>query len=96
MSDFVTVRVGNLPEEVWSGTDNLPHEVGTDLKRGTVADLATYIAGIIDGSAGLAFNPLKISDGQTLPTTTINEWIIVGQGSYLQSGGFPEDRKSVV
>ena len=35
-------------------------------------------------------SPLKISDGQTLPTTTINEWIIVGQGSYLQSGGFPD------
>lgn len=87
-NDITTVRVGQLPAEPWSGTDNLPHEVGTDLKRGTVADLATYIAGIIDGSAGLAFNPLKISDGQTLSVTTENEWIIVGRGTYLQSGGF--------
>lgn len=89
MSDLTTVRVGQLPEEVWSGTDNLPHEVGTDLRRGTVSDLATYIAGIIGASSGIAFNPLKITDGQTLPTTTVNEWIIVGTGTYLQGGGFP-------
>lgn len=88
MSDFTTVRVGQLVETVFSGTDNIPHEVGTELKRGTIADLATYISSIIDANAGLAFNPLKISDGQTLPETTINEWIIVGKGTYLQSGGF--------
>jgi len=89
MSDFTTLRVGQLVEEVWSGTDKLPHEVGNELKRGTVADLATYIASVIDASAGLAFNPLKISDGQTLPTTTDNEWILAGKGTYLQGGGFP-------
>ena len=88
MSDFTTLRVGQLVEEVWSGTDKLPHEVGNELKRGTVADLATYIASVIDASAGLAFNPLKISDGQTLPTTTDNEWILAGKGTYLQGGGF--------
>jgi len=85
-----TVRVGQLVEEIWSGTDNLPHEVGTDLRRGTVASLANYIAGVIDSSAGLAFNPLSISDGQSLPVTTINEWVIVGEGTYLQPNGFPD------
>ena len=88
MSDFTTLRVGQLAEEVWSGTDNLPHEVGSELKRGTVANLATYIASVIDASEGLAFNPLKITDGQTLPTTTDNEWILAGKGTYLQGGGF--------
>jgi len=88
--EITTVRVGQLVEEIWSGTDNLPHEVGTDLRRGTVASLATYIAGVIDSSAGLAFNPLSISDGQSLPVTTINEWVIVGEGTYLQPNGFPD------
>jgi len=90
MNNFTTLRVGQLPSEVWSGTDNLPHEVGTELKRGTVANLATYIASVIDASEGLAFNSLKITDGQTLPTTTSSEWILTGKGTYLQGGGFPD------
>jgi surface protein len=85
-----TVRVGQLPAEVWSGTDNLPHEVGSDLKRGSVADLATYIAGVVNASSGIAFNPLKITNGQTLPITTTNEWLLVGAGTYLQGGGFAD------
>lgn len=89
MSDFTTVRVGQLVETVFSGTDNIPHEVGTDLRRGTIADLATYISGIIGSTSGVSFLPISVVDGQTLPNTTTNEWFLAGAGTYLQTGGYP-------
>lgn len=85
-----TVRVGQLVEAVFSGTDNIPHEVGTDLRRGTIADLATYIAGVIDSTGGLAFLPISVTDGQQLPATTTNEWFLAGEGTYSQLGGYPD------
>ena len=85
-----TIRVGQLVEAVFSGTDNIPHEVGTDLRRGTIADLATYIAGVIDASGGLAFLPIAVVDGQELPPTTTNEWFLAGKGTYTQTGGYPD------
>lgn len=85
-----TIRVGQLVEAVFSGTDNIPHEVGTDLRRGTIADLATYIAGVIDASGGLAFLPIAVVDGQELPPTTANEWFLAGKGTYTQTGGYPD------
>jgi len=85
-----TIRVGQLVEAVFSGTDNIPHEVGTDLRRGTINDLATYIAGIIESTAGIAFLPISVTDGQNLPNTTANEWFLAGKGTYSQIGGYPD------
>lgn len=85
-----TIRVEQLVEAVFSGTDSIPHEVGTDLRRGTINDLAIYIAGIIETTAGIAFLPISVTDGQTLPNTTTNEWFLAGKGTYLQIGGFPD------
>ena len=42
-----TVRVGELPPEVFSLTDNIAHEVGTDLKRGTVQQLVDIIVPLV-------------------------------------------------
>lgn len=85
-----TIRTGQLVEAVFSGTDNIPHEVGTDLRRGTINDLATYIGGIIETTGGIAFLPIAVVDGQTLPNTTTNEWFLAGKGTYLQTGGYPD------
>lgn len=85
-----TIRVGQLVEAPFNTTDNIPHEVGTDLRRGTIADLATFIAGVIGATGSLAFLPISVTDGQTLPNTTTNEWFLAGKGTYHQTGGFPD------
>ena len=85
-----TIRVGQLVETVFSGTDNIPHEVGTDLRRGTINDLAVYVAGLIETTAGIAFLPISVTDGQLLPDTTANEWFLAGKGTYTQTGGYPD------
>ena len=41
------VRVGELPSALFNLTDNLPHEIGTDLKRGTVQELINLIAPLL-------------------------------------------------
>ena len=42
-----TVRVGELPPASFSLTDNLAHEVGTDLTRGTVQELINVIIPLV-------------------------------------------------
>ncbi len=42
-NDINTVSVGELPSNAFSLTDLIPHEVGTDLKKGTIQDLITFI-----------------------------------------------------
>ena len=46
-NDITTVRVGELPSAAFSLTDKIPHEVGVDLKQGTIQDLITFIAPLI-------------------------------------------------
>jgi hypothetical protein len=82
-----TIRVGELPLEPFNLTDNIPHEIGTDLKRGTVQQLADFIATVIDVSGGVGFRAVSVSDGQTLPETTTQEFILVGKGTYFNVGG---------
>ena len=41
------VRVGELPSSSFNLTDNLAHEIGTDLKRGTVQELINLIAPLV-------------------------------------------------
>ena len=85
-----TVRIGQLVEAPFSGTGNIAHEIGSDLKRGSINDFATFISGIIGGGSGIAFLPISVVDGQLLPNTTANEWFLAGKGTYHQSGGFPD------
>ena len=42
-----SVRVGELAPEVFSLTDNIAHEVGTELKRGTVQQLVDLVAPLV-------------------------------------------------
>lgn len=84
---ITTVRVGELPPEDFNLTDNLPHEIGEELKRGTVQQLADVIGAYLGTTDSLAFNPTTVSDGGTLPSTTSNEWMLVGKGTFLNVGG---------
>src|SRR5215204_6430 len=44
---ITTVRVGELPPSPFSLTDKIPHEVGTDLKSGTIDELIAFITPFI-------------------------------------------------
>jgi len=85
--DINTVRVGQLPSAPFSLSDELPHEVSADLKRGTVQDLADVIGAYIGATASIAFRPVTVLDGETLPATTTEEWILVGAGTFTNVGG---------
>src|SRR3990172_11449728 len=44
---ITTIRVGELPPSVFSLTDNIPHEVGTDLKSGTIQQLLDFLRPLV-------------------------------------------------
>lgn len=85
-----TVRVGELPPATVNLTDKIPHEIDTELFSGTVKQLADTIGGYLGSLGGLSFNPTTISDGGTLPVTTVNEWMLVGKGTFHNVGGQPD------
>lgn len=82
-----TVRVGQLPPSDFNLTDKVPHEVGTELNQGTIQQLADFIANYIGTTSGVAFRPVTVTDGQTLPNTTQEEWILVGKGTFYNVNG---------
>ena len=85
-----TVRVGDLPPAPFGLTDNIPHEVGTELYRGTIQQLAVVIGDYLGGVGGLAFNPNTVQDGGTFPATTFNEFMLVGVGTFHNVNGQPD------
>lgn len=86
-NDVTTVRVGQLPPNPLSMSSILPHEVSSSLKRITMQEVADFIADYIGTASSLAFNPTTVSDGGTLPSTTSNEWMLVGKGTFQNVGG---------
>jgi len=82
-----TIRVGQLADAPFSLTDQIPHEVGSDLKRGSVQSLADFIAIQIGASAGISFVAVTVPDGGTLPDTTKEEWLLVGKGTFYNVNG---------
>jgi len=89
-SDISTIRVGQLPNGVWGLTDKIPHEIASQLNQGTVQGLADLISDYIGTASSLAFNPTTVNDGETLPNTDSNEWILVGKGTFGNVGGAPD------
>lgn len=85
-----TIGVEQLVEAPFNLTDNVPHEVSTNLRRGTISDLANFIAGVIGSTDSLAFLPISVVDDQLLANTTTNEWFLAGAGTYHQTGGYPD------
>lgn len=82
-----TARVGELPIGSVSLTNKIAHEISNELKQATVQELADVIGAYLGTRSGLAFNPITVSDGQTLPNTTSNEWVLVGKGTFPNVGG---------
>jgi hypothetical protein len=85
--DYTSLRLGQLPSEAISLTDNIAHEVGSDLRKATVQDLADFVANYASTIQGAGFRPVNVIDGQTLPTTTTKEFILVGKGTYFNVNG---------
>jgi len=82
-----TIRVGELPSAPFNLTDNIPHEVGVDLKKGTIEELSTFISAYIGATDAVGFRAISVTDGQTLPTTTKEEFILVGKGTFYNVSG---------
>ncbi|CAH56673.1 peptidase [Flavobacterium phage 11b] len=85
--DFTSLRLGQLPTAAISLTDNIAHEVGSDLRKATVQELADFVANYASTIQGAGFRPVNVIDGQTLPTTTTKEFILVGKGTYFNVNG---------
>lgn len=47
-NDISTIRVGELPPEAFSLSSKIPHEVGVDLKYGTVQQLVDFISPLVN------------------------------------------------
>jgi lysophospholipase L1-like esterase len=86
-ANITTISVGELPSSIWNLTDKLPHEVAGALKSGDVQGLADLISDFIGTASSLAFNPTTVLDGETLPATSSNEWVLVGKGTFGNVGG---------
>lgn len=87
MEEFITVSVSDLPSDVFDLSDFIPHDKYGVLKKGTIQELANTIGNYLGTSNGLAFNPTTVASGSTLPATTINEWMLVGKGTFQNVGG---------
>ena len=85
--EISTIRVGQLPSASISLTDNIPHEVGSELHRATIEELSVFIATYVGTVGGVGFRPVTVTDGQTLPTTAQKEWILVGKGTFYNVNG---------
>ena len=85
--EISTIRVGQLASAPISLTDKIPHEVGSDLRRATIEELSIFIATYVGTVGGVGFRPVTVTDGQTLPTTTQKEWILVGKGTFYNING---------
>lgn len=83
--DYTSIKVGQLPTAEISGSDYFPHEVAGLLKKATITDLATFI----NASEAVGFRAVSVSDGETLPATDKQEFILVGPGTYNNVGGGP-------
>lgn len=86
-NDVSTIRVGELAPATPSGTSKIPHEVGTELKRTTLDELSVFIAAYIGASNGVGFRAVSVTDGQTLPSTDKEEFILVGKGTFYNVAG---------
>lgn len=84
---ITTARVGELPIGDFNLTDKIPHEIGSELYQGTLQDMANVIGDYLATVGGVGFRAVTIVDGQTLPATSTQEFILVGKGTFPNVGG---------
>src|SRR3990172_7309905 len=77
---ITTIRVGELPPSVFSLTDNIPHEVGTDLKSGTIQQLLDFLRPLV---GKLQFEVVRMSVNTQYITDNFD---ITGLGTNLCLG----------
>jgi hypothetical protein len=81
--DYTSIKVGQLPSAAIAGDNFIPHEVEGLLKKATITDLAAFIG----SSSAVGFRAVSVPNGGTLPSTTQQEFILVGPGTYNNVGG---------
>jgi hypothetical protein len=81
--DYTSIKVGQLPTDEISGGNFIPHEVAGILKKATFTDLAAFIG----ASDAVGFKAVSVQNGDTLPATSTQEFILVGPGTYNNVGG---------
>jgi hypothetical protein len=86
-NNVTTVRVGELPPADFNLTDKIPHEIGSDLFEGTLQQMADVIGNYLAAAGGVGFRAVTVLDGQTLPATSTQEFILVGKGTFPNVGG---------
>lgn len=89
-NEITTARVGELTPSPFELSDNIPHETGETLLRGTVQQLADTIGDYLGVVSGSSYNNTVVPDGGTLPDTTTKEWLFVGKGTFHNVGGQPD------
>lgn len=79
-NDINTIRVGELPPSPFSLTDNIPHEAGTDLTRGTIQELITFITPFV---GSIQYQVITLHVNAAYIATNFDE---TGLGINLMSG----------
>jgi len=88
---ITTVRVDQLAESPFGLTDNIPHEVGQVLKRGTIQDLVNLVSTAIGVGSGVGYLPISVTDGQQLPDVPSDpSFFLCGKGTFLNVNGYPD------
>ena len=77
---ITTIRVGELPPSTFSLTDKIPHEVGTDLKSGTIQQLLDLLRPLV---GKLQFEVVRMSVNTQYITDNFD---ITGLGTNLCLG----------
>jgi hypothetical protein len=88
--DITTVRIDQLSPEPITVTSLLPHQVGTDLKQGTIQELVDLVATAVGVSGGVGYLAISVTDGQQLPDVPENaSFFLCGDGTFLNINGYP-------
>ncbi|MFM2204049.1 MAG: Flavobacterium phage 11b, partial [Bacteroidota bacterium] len=90
-SDITTVRVDQLSPDVITLSSLLPHQVGTELKQGTIQELVDLVAAAVGAGSGVGFLPISVTNGQQLPDVPENpSFFLCGAGTFLNINGYPD------
>jgi hypothetical protein len=90
-NNITTVRIGQLASASFSLSDNLAHEVGTELKKGSIQEFVDFLIPVIGGTTGSSYFPLTVVSGDQLPNVpTESVFFFAGKGTFLNINGYPD------
>jgi len=82
-----TKSVDQLPTADFSVGNFITHSEGPDLKKNTIQAFADFLSPLLGTMSGVGFRAVTVPDGGTLPSTTQEEFILVGAGTFENVGG---------